>query len=87
MWGLRADETSGAHLISLDIGLPVSDLRSPIREILSGKEEQAQLMMAATNRRGKPVQCRISLSPLRHADRSIAGAILLLDEVSAASQV
>jgi len=37
LWGLRRDETPGQHFLNLDIGLPVEDLRQPIRAVLTGE--------------------------------------------------
>jgi two-component system CheB/CheR fusion protein len=31
LWGLRADEAIGQHFLNLDIGLPIEQLRQPIR--------------------------------------------------------
>ena len=84
LWGLRADEVNGAHVQNLDIGLPVDELRGPIRRVIAGDDEHVQVVLPATSRRGKPIQCRISVAPLRHADRTAAGAILLMDEMPAA---
>jgi two-component system CheB/CheR fusion protein len=83
LWGARPEEVQGTHLLSLDIGLPVADLRPPIREVLFGAKEYQEAVLPATNRRGRPIQCRIGITPLRQPDQTIAGAILLMDERSA----
>ena len=80
MWGIRQDEALGSNLLSLDIGLPVSELRQPIRAVVSGASDSGELTVAATNRRGKPIQCRVTIGPLRQFDRAAEGAILLMDE-------
>src|SRR5262249_42890160 len=41
MWGLRASEVQGRHLMNLDIGLPVEQLRQPIRAVLAGANDRA----------------------------------------------
>ena len=80
MWGIRQDEALGSNLLSLDMGLPVSELRQPIRTVVSGASDSSELTVAATNRRGKPIQCRVTIGPLRQFDRAAQGAILLMDE-------
>ena len=77
---LAPEETQGTHFLSLDIGLPVGELRQAIRDVLAGSEEFVEVNLAATNRRGKPINVRVNVGPLRHIDRSAAGAILLMDE-------
>ena len=39
LWGLREDEVEGEHLLNLDIGVPVGDLREPIRTALTGADQ------------------------------------------------
>jgi two-component system CheB/CheR fusion protein len=80
LWGLRADEAQLANFLNLDIGLPVGEIRKPIRSVLGG-EEQEEVVVEATNRRGKSIGCRVTITPLRQFDHSITGAILLMEEV------
>jgi hypothetical protein len=37
-WGVRGDEAQGKHLMNLDIGLPVEQLRNPIRRYLDKRD-------------------------------------------------
>ncbi|HEU4689914.1 MAG TPA: CheR family methyltransferase, partial [Vicinamibacterales bacterium] len=83
LWGLRSDEAHGRHFLSLDIGLPVDELRQPIKDVLSGSQDYKEVMVDATNRRGRPIKCRVLVGPLRRHDRSAGGVILLMDEVLA----
>ena len=80
MWGLRPDEAEGSPLLELDIGLSMDELRGPIRNVLGGSAEYQQLFLSGTNRRGKPIQCRVGIAPLRQLDRSVTGILLLMDE-------
>jgi two-component system CheB/CheR fusion protein len=80
LWGVRPDEAQREHFLGLDLGLPVADLRQPIREVLNGTREQYDLVVPATSRRGKSIECRVNIAPLRRTDRAITGAILLMDE-------
>ena len=79
LWGLRADEVEGEHLLNLDIGISVQALRDPIRRILTG-EQVADVELEGHDRRGKPVTVRIGLAPLQNRPEAEEpdGAILLV---------
>ena len=77
VWGLRPDEVEGEHFLNLDFGLPVGDLREPIRNVLAGKE-QPMLSLAGRNRVGRPVACEIKIAQLRTHRDEIDGVILLV---------
>ncbi|MBC5797128.1 PAS domain S-box protein [Sphaerospermopsis sp. LEGE 00249] len=79
LWGLRNDEVINKSLFSLDISLPVEELRSPIRDILSGKIDFQEMILAATNRRGKQIQCYVALNPL--IDKKIEGVVVMMADV------
>ena len=80
MWGLRANEVHGQYLLNLDIGLPVSELRQPMRSCLTDPEARVQLTLKALNRRGRTVQCRITCDPLVREGQQIDGVILWVEE-------
>jgi two-component system CheB/CheR fusion protein len=80
LWGVRADEVNQSHFLNLDIGLPVAELRPAIRSVLGGAQDQQEVTLAATSRRGKPIDCRVTVSPLRQENRAVSGAILLMEE-------
>jgi two-component system, chemotaxis family, CheB/CheR fusion protein len=80
MWGVRPDEAHRQNFMGLDIGLPVGNLRQPIRDILRGAEDFIEVSVPAVNRRGRRIECRVNLSPLRQEDRTVDGAILLMEE-------
>jgi two-component system CheB/CheR fusion protein len=84
LWGLRANEVTGQNFLNLDIGLPVDGLRGAIRSCVGGERNVTELVVSATNRRGKPVTCRVTVSPLLELGRDIIGTILLMDEPAAA---
>lgn len=81
LWGLRADEVQGKHFLNLDIGVALEVLRAPIRACLAGEADEERTM-DCTNRRGKPIRCRVMISPLR-GDHS-KGVIVLFEEVPGA---
>jgi two-component system CheB/CheR fusion protein len=82
LWGLTAEEVEDEHLQSLDIGLPVENLKRQIRDTLTGKTEQEVVVLEATNRRGKAFQCRVTLLPMASdSDGDVSGAIVLMEPV------
>jgi len=80
LWGLRSDEVQGQSLLNLDLGLPVEQLRTPIRAALAGESDSRELTLDAVNRRGKAIKCRVLCSPLFGAGKEIEGAVLLMEE-------
>ena len=82
LWGLRSDEVSSQHLLNLDIGLPVQKLRAALKGCLNGESPQEQTILDAVNRRGKKILCQITCSPLLGGEGSVAGAIIVMDELS-----
>jgi two-component system CheB/CheR fusion protein len=81
MWGLRSDEVVQKNFLNLDIGLPVDQLRAPIRACLANESEFLDVSLDATNRRGRAVKVRVSCTPLRaFADVEPRGVILLMEE-------
>jgi two-component system, chemotaxis family, CheB/CheR fusion protein len=80
MWGLRAAEVKGKHLLNLDIGLPVHQLHAPIRAIFNGEAEMQEVMLPATNRRGKAIRARVISTPLGPSAKLPLGVIMLIEE-------
>jgi two-component system, chemotaxis family, CheB/CheR fusion protein len=82
LWGLRDDEVEGEHLLNLDIGIPVQQLRDPIRHVLAGSPAD-DLDLDGHDRRGKPLQVRIAFAPLQNRPDAEEpdGAILLVSAV------
>ena len=79
LWGLRADEVIGKHFLNLDLGLPVDELASAIRTCIASGED-AERRLACTNRRGKSIECRVGIVPLR--DDGTKGVVVLVEAVS-----
>jgi len=79
MWGLRSDEVINKSWFSLDIGLPVEQLRTPLRDIISSKKKLQEILLNATNRRGKKIQCYIACSPL--LKETVEGIIIMMTDV------
>lgn len=78
LWGLRADEVRGQPLLGLDIGLPVQQL--PLAPFMAGKAGSQEVILAATNRRGRPIRCTITLSPFLNAAGERGGVVMLIKE-------
>lgn len=84
LWGVTPDEAEDEHLMSLDIGLPVDQLRAQLRATLSGQSEREETVLEATNRRGRPFQCRVTLLPLGSGgDGNVSGAIMMMEAIDA----
>ena len=62
LWGVTTEEAVGVNFLALDIGLPVAELRQPIREVLSGTVPEADATLQATSRRGRSIQCWVRLT-------------------------
>ncbi len=80
LWGLRWEEVENKPFLDLDIGLPVEELRQPLRDALAKKREQ-EAMVDGVNRRGKPVLCRVRCTPHMAGRNGWDGVILLVEEV------
>jgi two-component system, chemotaxis family, CheB/CheR fusion protein len=84
MWGLTAEEAEGQHLLSLDIGLPVEKLKPQLKALLSGQSEREDVILDATNRRGRSVQARVTFLPLGlPSDDGLAGVIMMIETADA----
>jgi two-component system CheB/CheR fusion protein len=81
LWGLRHDEVYGQPFLSLDIGLPVEQLREPILHGLNGGSQGTEVILDGVNRRGRSIRCRVICTRLGEGPSS-PGAILLMEEVS-----
>ncbi|HEX2929096.1 MAG TPA: CheR family methyltransferase [Candidatus Binatia bacterium] len=81
LWGLRSDEVKGRSLLHLDFGLPVSQLRNPVRACLAGESDQQEFILDAVNRRGRSIKCRVSISPFKGPNGERQGAIIMTEEM------
>ena len=83
MWGLRADEVVGRPLLELDSGLPVDQIRSHLEFGAIMDSPADEIVVDATNRRGRPVRCRVRFAPLQSAERP--GVVMLIENVASGS--
>ena len=86
MWGLRPEDVQGVPFLNLDIGLPVEQLKAPLRECLSGETDLREIVVDAINRRGKRMKCQVVCTPLLGEDKSRTGVLLLMVEVDGTAE-
>jgi two-component system CheB/CheR fusion protein len=86
LWGLRQEETDGEHLLNLDIGLPVSELRPIVRAALTDPAYSDELQLAAVNRRGRHIVVRVVCSAMRNRSGQSAGAILIMELIEQSAE-
>ncbi|HST48335.1 CheR family methyltransferase [Jatrophihabitans sp.] len=83
LWGLRADETVGHHLLNLDSGLPTTALHPWLRSVITGQVPAVVgQRVQAVNRRGRTIDLRITVSALQGDEDAPAGALVLMEDVS-----
>lgn len=82
MWGLRPAEVHHRNFLNLDIGLPVEQLKAPIKACLTQEAEFVELALDGTNRRGKPMRVKITCTRLSDSPGAeTAGVILVMEEI------
>ncbi|WP_067818682.1 CheR family methyltransferase [Nocardia inohanensis] len=79
LWGMRSDEAEGEHLLNLDIGLPVAELRPIVRPALSDPAYRAEVKIDGVNRRGRGITVRVVCTSLRDRAGAPSGAILVME--------
>jgi two-component system CheB/CheR fusion protein len=80
LWGLQPEEVAGRSFLSLDIGLPVEKLKTPIRDLQEGRSDRKDMMLDAINRLGKQIKVRITASPHFDLQGKPQGVVLLMEE-------
>jgi two-component system CheB/CheR fusion protein len=81
LWGIRPDEAIGQHLLTLEIGIPVDELRACMRAALAG-EQPPMVVLDANDRRGRALRCRVTALPLAPGRNDVGGAILLMERLA-----
>ncbi|MEC3913126.1 CheR family methyltransferase [Nocardia sp. CDC160] len=79
LWGMRPDEAEGEHLLNLDIGLPVAELRPIVRPALSDPGYRAEIKLDGVNRRGRSITVRVICTALHDRSGTPTGAILVME--------
>ncbi|BBX31644.1 chemotaxis protein CheR [Mycolicibacterium mageritense DSM 44476 = CIP 104973] len=80
LWGLRADETTGTVLTSLDVGLPLEPVRPLIGNAFVDSGQTGEVLLDAVNRRGRNIRVRVTCTAFRSAEGGVKGALLLMEE-------
>jgi two-component system, chemotaxis family, CheB/CheR fusion protein len=80
LWGLTPEEVEDKHLFSLDFGLPVERLRPQLRATMVGDTKREEIVLQATNRRGKTFDCRVTILPLGHHQNGVGSGVILMME-------
>jgi two-component system CheB/CheR fusion protein len=79
LWGLRSAEVRDKNLLNLDIGLPLDQLKPAIKACLAGESTSKSFAIDATSRRGKPLRCRVTCTPMTNGSPAVNGVILLVN--------
>ena len=79
LWGLRSSEVMGLPFLELDIGLPVEQLKHPIRDVLDGKSNLLELVLNAINRRGKIIQCQVTCTAFTGGTANTLCVVLMME--------
>jgi two-component system, chemotaxis family, CheB/CheR fusion protein len=79
LWGLRSDEITGAPLTSLDIGLPIDEVKPLIGKAFVDPDVTEETVVDAVNRRGKATRVRVTCTAFRSPEQSVNGALLLME--------
>jgi two-component system CheB/CheR fusion protein len=80
LWGLTPEEVEGRHLLGLDLGLSVEQLKPLLLAAGRGDSERQTITLDAVNRRGKEMRCDVSVLPLKtQGNGEINGMILLME--------
>jgi two-component system CheB/CheR fusion protein len=82
LWGLTAEEVEDQNLLALDFGLPIEQLKAQLRGCLNGDSTRREIVLEATNRRGKQFECRITCMPMGNDHNGeVSGLIMLMEAV------
>jgi two-component system, chemotaxis family, CheB/CheR fusion protein len=83
MWGLRSDEVQGKSFFELDIGLPIHQLREPIRACFEGRQSETTLVLDAVNRRGRAIKCEVIVKMFGELGDESMGVAISMEDVTA----
>jgi two-component system, chemotaxis family, CheB/CheR fusion protein len=81
LWGLRSEEVVGSPLTSLDMGLPLDDVKPLIGKAFVDADGTGETVVEAVNRRGRHARIRVTCNAFRSSEASANGALLLMEVV------
>jgi two-component system CheB/CheR fusion protein len=74
------------NFLNLDIGLPVEQLKIPIKACLAQETEFLELTLEGTNRRGKRITVKVTCTQVTQSGGGDpTGVILVMEEVPSAA--
>jgi two-component system, chemotaxis family, CheB/CheR fusion protein len=79
LWGLRSEETVGAPLTSLDMGLPLDAVKPLLGKAFVDPDSTAETVVEAVNRRGRHARVRVTCASFRSPEATANGAVLLME--------
>jgi two-component system CheB/CheR fusion protein len=79
LWGLRAEETAGMPLSSLDVGFPIEAVKPLIGRAFVDPDSNDEVTVDAVNRRGRAAKVRVTCSAFRSPEGSVNGALLMME--------
>jgi two-component system CheB/CheR fusion protein len=79
LWGLRADETVGNVLGSLDSGLPTEAIKPLIGKAFVDSDGTEETVVDAVNRRGRQTRVRVTCTAFQSSAGGHDGALLLME--------
>jgi two-component system CheB/CheR fusion protein len=85
LWGLRDDEVQNKNFLNLDIGLPVEQLRQPIRACMTQETDCVETELDAVNRRGHKIKCKVTCTPQLNANGDVRGVIMVMEDMRPAA--
>jgi two-component system, chemotaxis family, CheB/CheR fusion protein len=80
LWGLSSEEVEDQHLLGLDIGLPVEQLGPVLHNAIEGESQREEVVLEATNRRGKQFLCRVIALPMGRSNQDGASGTIIMME-------
>ncbi len=80
LWGVRGEEVVGTQFLTLDIGLPVAELAQPIRSVMTSDQGVVEKRIPSLTRRGRTIDCLVSVTPLHSSEGATTGVVILMDE-------
>ncbi|TCC51464.1 PAS domain S-box protein [Kribbella pittospori] len=83
LWGVHTAEAEGRHLLDLDIGLPMTEVKPVALNALSDPTYVGELRLEAVNRRGRTITLRLVCSALSNTHGDGNGALLVMETVPA----
>ena len=79
LWGLRREEVEGNHLLSLDFGLPLDEIKLLVRSCLDGGDPKP-LTVDAVNRRGRAIRVTVGCTALVAPGGAREGVIMAMED-------